>query len=62
MRAPVAGGPRLAARIPLLVELAGIEPASSSAEPGLLRVQSAMCVFLGPGACTDTCADGLSRD
>jgi hypothetical protein len=44
------------------VELAGIEPASLSAEPGLLRVQSAVCAFLGPGACTDTCTDGLSRD
>jgi len=43
------------------VELAGIEPASSSAVSGLLRVQSAVGAFLGPGACTDTCADGLSR-
>jgi hypothetical protein len=46
----------------LCVELAGIEPASLSAVPGLLRVQSAMVVFLGPGAGTDTCADRLSRD
>src|SRR4051794_19548790 len=30
-----------------LVEVAGIEPASASAEPGLLRVQPAV-VFLGP--------------
>jgi hypothetical protein len=27
-----------------VVELAGIEPASSSVEPGLLRVQSTMAV------------------
>ena len=27
---------------PVVVELAGIEPASSSVEPGLLRVQSVM--------------------
>jgi site-specific DNA recombinase len=31
-----------------LVELAGIEPASSSVEPGLLRVQSVMSLFLAP--------------
>ena len=31
-----------------LVELAGIEPASSSVEPGLLRVQSVMSLFSAP--------------
>jgi site-specific DNA recombinase len=31
-----------------LVELAGIEPASSSVEPGLLRVQSAITLFSAP--------------
>jgi hypothetical protein len=31
-----------------LVELAGIEPASSSVEPGLLRVQSVLFVFSVP--------------
>ena len=30
------------------VELAGIEPASSSVEPGLLRVQSVMSLFSAP--------------
>jgi hypothetical protein len=31
-----------------LVELAGIEPASSSVEPGLLRVQSVLSLFSAP--------------
>jgi hypothetical protein len=33
----------------LVVELAGIEPASSSAEPGLLRVQFVLSLFSAPG-------------
>jgi hypothetical protein len=53
---------KLLSEPPQLAPLAGIEPASLSAVPGLLRVQSAMVVFLGPGAGTDTCADRLSRD
>jgi hypothetical protein len=32
-----------------VVELAGIEPASSSVEPGLLRVQSVRSLFSAPG-------------
>jgi hypothetical protein len=32
----------------MMVELAGIEPASSSVEPGLLRVQSVLSLFSAP--------------
>jgi hypothetical protein len=32
----------------VMVELAGIEPASSSVEPGLLRVQSVMAFLSAP--------------
>jgi hypothetical protein len=32
----------------VVVELAGIEPASSSVEPGLLRVQSVLSLFSAP--------------
>ena len=35
----------ISAKTPLFVELAGIEPASSSVEPGLLRVQSVLSLF-----------------
>lgn len=43
-----------------MVELAGIEPASSDADSGLLRVQSA-CRFLSPGARADNVTDRLSH-
>jgi len=42
------------------VELAGIEPASSDADSGLLRVQSAGR-FLSPGVRADDVTDRLSR-
>jgi len=45
-----------------LVELAGIEPASSSAVPGLLRVQSVQFVLLGPGTRDRHVADRPSQE
>jgi hypothetical protein len=44
-----------------LVELAGIEPASSSVEPGLLRVQSVMA-FSQPRRSHRQVADRLSQE
>ena len=44
-----------------IVELAGIEPASSSAEPGLLRVQFVMAVSQ-PRHSHEQVADGLSQE
>lgn len=44
----------------LVVELAGIEPASSSVEPGLLRVQSVMS-FSQPRCSHRHVTDGLSQ-
>ena len=43
-----------------MVELQGIEPWSGDIFPGLLRAQSATD-FLGPRACADSFADGLSH-
>ena len=46
--------------VPMVVEVAGIEPASADGKPGLLRVQCAMD-FLGPSARTHTSTDRPSR-
>jgi len=44
-----------------LVELRGIEPRSSSVDPGLLRVQSVMSLFSAPTLATDTSSTGSVR-
>ena len=54
---PMAGDQR---DVPMVVEVAGIEPASADGKPGLLRVQCAMD-FLGPSARTHTSTDRPSR-
>lgn len=46
--------------VPKMVEVAGIEPASTGRQSGLLRVQCAMD-FLGPGARAHTFPDRPSR-
>jgi len=43
-----------------MVEVAGIEPASDDAEPGILRVQSARS-FSAPTIHADKIVDGLSQ-
>jgi hypothetical protein len=45
----------------VVVELAGIEPASSSVEPGLLRVQSVLSLSR-PRRSHEQVADGLSHE
>ena len=52
---------RVQCDVPMVVEVAGIEPASADGRPGLLRVQCAMD-FLGPSARTHTSTDRPSRE
>ena len=54
------GRRRCAERIEI-VELAGIEPASSSAEPGLLRVQSVRSLFSAPALARTRAPTGSVR-
>ena len=49
---------RLAEGCLVVVELRGIEPRSSSVDPGLLRVQSVMSLFSAPALATDTSPTG----
>ena len=67
---PGSGGPNFAKRSPQiredpLVELAGIEPASCGAVPGLLRVQFVIAIFSAPALPRTVCRraqSGLSPD
>jgi len=58
---PVTGRLALTAVVVAEVELAGIEPASSSVEPGLLRVQSVLS-FSRPRRSHRHVADRPSQD